>query len=220
MAIKQPSEKRILTSIVQKGKSLTNMGEFIIHDKAIYAFGNKSDKETIGIHKVEFLESYIEDYLLQLPVCINGTLLNRIISGAKLEVQLEPEFKLTTTKGVYIDIPNEDTYNMILKNVIKYLIISERLNEWTHYEYGEEDIKKLIEDKNFILDLSEYFNLALLKLTNKNFKNLKKDSNKIVISVSNDFISENENIKICKISVYDDISVTTSYYGFLDKALS
>lgn len=220
MATKQPSEKRILTTIAQKGKSLTNCGEFVIQDRVIYAFSNSADKETIGIHKVEFLESYIDDYLTQLPLYIDGTLFNRIVSGSKLEVQLEPEFKLVSSKGEYIDSPNEEKTDMIMKNVIKYLIISEKLIDWTYYEYGKEDIEKLIDTKNYIIDLSEYFHLALLKLSNKNFKNLKKDSNRILISVSDNFINKEENIKICKIEVYDDISITTSFYGFLDKALN
>ena len=220
MAVKQPSEKKILTTIAQKGKGLTNKGEFVIQDKVIYAFSESSDKETIGIHRVEFLESYIDDYLLQLPLYIDGTLFNRIISGSKLEVQLEPEFKLISAKGEYIDITNEEKADNILKNATKYLVVSERIHDWTFYEYGKDDIEKLLEAKNFVINLSEHFHLALLKLSNKNFKNLKKDTNRILISVSDNFISKEENIKICKIEVFDDISITTSYYGFLDKALN
>ena len=208
-------KKKDLKIIADRCKSLRADGLFVIYNGMAISAVISSDKETLGVHSIEFKGHYNE-ILSKLGTLVDGVLLSRVVSGTKLEIEENDNgIKLNSSKGEWYTgiFNNSSIEETIIDKYELYYNLSER-SDYNTKTYNENDIKELLDKGKFLLVLSEYFDLPLLKVTNKMIKNLKKETECLSINISEDYISDN-NIKMNKIVTDDEYSITTSYYTFI-----
>lgn len=230
---KKISDKKILKEINNLGKSLSSNNLYVIHDNMIISSGVDKNKETLGIHFVNFIgnnASIYEDYshrIKNIDGCNNGSELSKVINGTGFVAEYkDDETILSSNVSISgkkekqpidwsnMEISNIDNKNKIINDYFKYLINYNRSEVYSSYQFNNDEIEELLNKKKFILDMSDKLNVKLLLLTNKTIKNLNKNTKSLVIEIRE--IKDIIGIKLCHILVANDNSETHSLYAFLD----
>lgn len=209
-------KKKDLKIVADRCKGLRSDGIFMVYNGMIISAVIYSDKETPGIHTIEFKEPYNE-IIGKLGLLVDGVLLSRVISGTKLQIEeTENSLKLNSSKGDWQTGIFNNSYieESIIDKYELYSRLSERSLEYSSKIYCDKELEELFDNGKFLLNLGDHFNIPLLKVTNKMIKNFKKETEYVSINISDDYILE-DNIKMNKIVTEDPYSITTSYYTFI-----
>lgn len=218
--LKDTEIKKIVKNFNKYGKGLRPDGIYTFNNNTIYSAIKNSIHGTPGGFSVTFHNDLIHDnafYLLCKNDIINGTDLNRIISGTGVKIKLDEQEIITKIENNEAIWDCQIPYNIKRDLLYNYGKYSSLIEDNIQYEidFPEDFIQMLKDMKNFIIDISDYIELPndikVLKISNKLLKNFSKDTTKITLQISGKY----DDIRVVKYIVRDDIAETESIYGLL-----
>lgn len=232
MAKKALSIKSIYKTINDYGKNLSSSSIYLIEDNKLLSSSLKEKNETFHITQCILDDDY-KEYLNYLGITVDGSSLGPVIGGTGFEGSIDEGFlKCSSYKSkgknkdkeeikweVNYTCNSKERYE-ILKNISKldriYGLDKKYQNDY--YSMYEYDIEKLLNDKKFIIDISEKLSVKSLKITNKMIKILNKDTEYIRSYISYPILGNEDNTlkRLHIIESKQKHALIISYYVFID----
>lgn len=217
--LKESELKKMLKNFNKYGKGLRPDGIYAIDKNELFSQIKNQIHGTPGTFKVVFNDDKMNEIFFAMCrySLINGVALNKVLSGTGLKITLDSSEIIESIESkdeIWVDQPNTKIKDSLISSYYKYNNMIEN-NIKYEFEFPEEFIEELKKEKNFIIDISQIFELPeelkVLKISNKVLKNFSKTTTSIKMQVSYPY---NE-LSIVKYIVYDDITKTESIYAVL-----
>lgn len=236
--MKESELKKGFKEFFKRGKKLRKDSVFMIHDNLLIS-ANINDGETPGVYITKFFVdySYIFNIFKNNTIFV-GNIVNKLLIGKGLHIELNGNnLLMKSSNGIFstddmnsplILTNNSSIEESILGQFYKHPKLFDSVNHET-YEVSTIKMKELLATKQFTYEVPFESVESYVKITNKMIKNFDKNTESLVIEVSDDisnfitYDSDTPNhmtdtsIKIVRIITTDQISENYSYYCILDK---
>lgn len=223
--------KKPLVAINELGKKLTKSSIYLIeYDECkLISSSIKDNGETFNVTVCDLNKEY-QEYLPYLGYAVNGKELGRVLKGTGVEIENDG-YKLTVSSKIKVkdekvdaqwntneSFNDNDKRFEILKNYNKLERVMRPIRRESYYSSFEYNLNEILENNQFIKDISDELNVSILKITNRMIKFVDKSTESLTSYVTAPIINTNDQIKRMHIiESKSSVGIVRSYYPFIDK---